>query len=1159
MERSDSPNEAAPTTLPQILAGRFVLLDEVRPGGMGYVQKATDLKTAQFAAIKRINTSGDEQRWRTSFSREVEAIRKLEHPNIIKFLTVDRDIEGRWFLAMEWIDQNLEDFVVEQGPMSWSRFVSEIGMPLLSALEYAQGRKIVHRDVNPRNILVTARGAPKLVDFGISKELDGFDGWAPVAGRTFFSARTVGYSPREADDRLHSLTRDCFSLAAVATFCLTGHKLQADSDLEIALNEAPFPDPVRPLIERALSDEPKQRPFDARTMRLELERIEEARTLAGAGAIRCYLDLSRTAENRLRPVLELQTRNDIQQFILDELTEVHALALHRETDDAATHANALIIVGATWRFRAILGGRSLERLEIVDARDIDAARASRLREEGYRVRLEFSFGLPLNTNVAADTLQELLNQVVRHTAERDAAQRALNSERILRAWRGYLRDRARLELIRENAIRYTDRRIKQNEVVFTADIAPSMDVIGEERLIRVGGLHIFGKVTQIFIDSVTFEVTTGDPEMLPRKGELLVNTIASERALNYQSTALDAVVYGRAVNPRLKSILLEPHSAHSPEKLDPKEPKDTALRGEKLAALRHALGTNEILAIEGPPGTGKTELISEITVAWLARFPDHRILLSSQTHNALDEAIERIGLLKRDGATAVVRIGRTEDPRIAEFSKPLMLEQKVEAWANQVRSLAESNMATWAQEHGVDRTLVALGMKVERLCQVLRQIEDVERRILIEETQVGEAEERLDAGIVTPDESEELDFTTIEGGSEITLLKDTLKQLRRQERDVRVALQASPDLGPDIARLKEVAEIQEWQSVYLDGSDVVRQCYQRLALLEDWLLRVGRTGDFNAAVLNSADIIAGTCVGIAGVKGIEEVEYDLCIIDEASKATATEILIPLSRSRRWIIVGDPKQLPPFFEEFGEDLLREYDEKNEIRPTILDRMVDPKLGLPLANRIKLKVQHRMITPIGSLVSDCFYDGTLQSPIASHGITLQPEIPAAVTWYTTSREPRRVEQAVGKSFDNVLEVEWTRHVLGQLQKAAARQAKQMSVAVISGYTAQVKRLTKMTNRNASDWPQLKISCNSVHAFQGKQADVCVYSVVRSNLQGKLGFLNEKPLLNVALSRAKSGLILIGDHYFCRTARGVNPFKSVINWIEAHDKTCHVGSLP
>lgn len=67
-----------------------------------------------------------------------------------------------------------------------------------------------------------------------------------------------------------------------------------------------------------------------------------------------------------------------------------------------------------------------------------------------------------------------------------------------------------------------------------------------------------------------------------------------------------------------------------------------------------------------------------------------------------------------------------------------------------------------------------------------------------------------------------------------------------------------------MARMSDVAELEEWQGMYLDSDDAVRECKQRLSLLENWLLLVGRTGDFNAAVLNDAKIIAATCVGIAG-------------------------------------------------------------------------------------------------------------------------------------------------------------------------------------------------------------------------------------------------------------------------------------------------------
>jgi serine/threonine protein kinase len=1125
---------------------------------MGTVQKAVDLQSNQFAAIKRMKQHADQERSNASFNREVNALERLKHPNIVSMLTVDRDPSGRWFLAMEWIDDNLEDWILRYGAVGWNAFLRNIGHPLLSAIEYAQmSHDLVHRDLNPRNILVTGQGIPKITDYGISKVLDDRDAWLPRVGRTLIDARTPGFSPKEPDDRAYFRTRDCYSLAAISVFCLVGRRFESDADLTIGCQEANLPDSVRPLIEDTLSEDPGRRPIDARTLQIRLKQVEDARAREHATAFCCYLDLSEACIVRLQPVLELSSQEAIEDFVLEELADVCAIEMKR-TPQGERAADALDIIGGSWRFRAVRSGRTSEKLEIVAAYELDPAKAGELRDQAYRPRLAFSFSESPDPDASAQSLVELVEDIQQHDNKRARERRAINSERIFRAWKSYLRDRLDLEAHRSAAIIFVSRRISNDTVTFTADITQTADILGQKRYVRVGGRHVFGTIARVILDQVTMRIDGGDPELLPRKGDLLLNTRAAESSLNYQGSALDAVMYGRTPNPRLREILLDPSCAGAPDRLDGSEIKRLGLSGEKLGVLTQALGTTEMLSIEGPPGTGKTDLISEIVIAWLARFPKHRILIASQTHSALDEAIERITKLRSEMGSAIIRIGRHDDPRIAPASQKLLLEQKVGGWAESVRKLAEANMTDWAAERGVNRQTVELGIKVERLVQLLWRRYETERLIDQESGGVEDAEQQLAERALSPDESEELEVTTTEISNRISLLKDTLRTLKRQEKEVRSQLSQCPDLGPDLARMTDISELEEWQDLCFVGDDNVRLCRERLALLENWYLRVGRSGDFNAAVMNSAHIIAATCIGIAGTKGVENVEFDLCIVDEASKATATEILVPLSRSHRWIIVGDPKQLPPFFEELGEDLIEKFDEKSEIRATVLDRMTAPEKGLPKACRAELKIQRRMIEPIGNLVSDCFYSGALQSPIKSHGLKLTPEIEAPITWYTTSKEHRRSERPVRNTFENLLEVEWARAVLDRLERAAHRQARRISVAVIAGYAAQVKRLSEMTERNASDWPSLQISCNTVDAFQGKQADVCIYSVTLSNRRGKLRFLKEKPRLNVALSRARSALILIGDHHFCRTAKGFNPFRPVIEWVESHPDSSHLGSL-
>src|SRR5262249_4508063 len=149
----------------------------------------------------------------------------------------------------------------------------------------------------------------------------------------------------------------------------------------------------------------------------------------------------------------------------------------------------------------------------------------------------------------------------------------------------------------------------------------------------------------------------------------------------------------------------------------------------------------------------------------------------------------------------------------------------------------------------------------------------------------------------------------------------------------------------------------------------------------------------------------------------EKIEFELCIVDEASKATIPEILIPMVQARRWILVGDPKQLPPFVEDAlrDQEVLKEHDlTEHDVRATIFDRLSRRR---PPAAGAKLSLQHRMVPPIGSLVSHCFYDGDLASADKPLAAWLRPAIgPQSVVWYTTSTAATRFETRLGTSYAN-----------------------------------------------------------------------------------------------------------------------------------------------
>lgn len=1133
--------------MPETLKNRYVLTDLVRKGAQATVTKAFDTKTTQMVAIKRVPFGPDDARAREAFQREAAILQSITHPNIVELLDVDRDDAGNWFLVLKWIEDNLEDVINREGSMPWAMFWDRFGEPLLEAICLAQQKRVAHRDIKPKNVLVDSDGVAKLADYGIGKLVDNGGAWSVVHGLTFRFDHTPGYTPPKPEDERYVYSRDCFSFAALTVSCVAGRIIENDADIATALQEANFPPLILPIMEKCLSDEPSQRPPLASLLMEDLVRAMRAAEKDGAVRPTLHLSLGPNVVSHLEKRLGVDGQPAIERFISDELSEVCSVQTIPESP-SERHRH-IVMVGGEWSFEATIAGRSSELLYVTRANEIGGGLAANLRDDGVTRPIDASFGRAKDPERSGRQLAMLIVEADATQRERAQERQAKATQRILKAWRGYLKDKADLETQRASALKYVDRQIIGERVILTTEIAAGEDVVGQERLVQTASTRIGGRVALVSFNQLVMDITFGNPMDMPRRGELTINTIAAQKALSHQTRALDALIYDRAVCDRLKEIILEPGAARAGAPSENVVPTDDELDDEKRRVLAQALGIEDLLVVEGPPGTGKTKLIAEIVVQWLRKYPTNRILLSSQTHIALDNVLERVAAI--DASVDLIRIGRADEQRISEASKKLLLEKRIESWIADARRNSEQEMARWAEANGIDPTTVKIGMSVERLIQLLRRQEELKESI---SEMLSQREAVGDGASSSPEDvgTEETDEETTQIDSEIGELKAELKEATTQERGLRDAMR---ELGGDAAELADSndrAELTDWALHFLSGDPKIEACRARLTMLEDWHLRVGRSSDFNAAVLASAQVIAGTCVGVAGVKGMEEVAYDLCIIDEASKATPTEALVPMVRSRKWILVGDPKQLPPFFEGFGDDLLDKFDDR-EIKATLLDRFLDEHDGLPAGNRAELRNQYRMIKPIGDLVSHCFYDRRLSSPVTTHGLKLAHAFPAPVTWLSTHGQADRGEQKIGQTYSNPGEVRVIRQLLQRLQFVAKAQKQNVTVAVIAGYTAQVQLLRDMESQGVAEWPDLLVQCNSVDAFQGRQADVCIYSVVRSNSKGILGFLREPPRLNVALSRGKSGLVIVGDQMFCRSASGRNPFRPVIEYIEQHPDNC------
>ena len=151
--------------------------------------------------------------------------------------------------------------------------------------------------------------------------------------------------------------------------------------------------------------------------------------------------------------------------------------------------------------------------------------------------------------------------------------------------------------------------------------------------------------------------------------------------------------------------------------------------------------------------------------------------------------------------------------------------------------------------------------------------------------------------------------------------------------------------------------------------------------------------------------------------------------------------------------------------------------------------------------------------------------------------------------------RFEVQTHQSYSNPCEARAILQLLKKLNNVANVEKRRFSVVVLSGYREQKEDIDRTLASVIRELTALDIESNTVDAFQAREADIALYSVTRCNRDGLIGFLREGKRLNVALSRGREYLVLVGDHAFCRDAKGENPFKKVLEYIERHPNGCSI----
>ena len=274
----------------------------------------------------------------------------------------------------------------------------------------------------------------------------------------------------------------------------------------------------------------------------------------------------------------------------------------------------------------------------------------------------------------------------------------------------------------------------------------------------------------------------------------------------------------------------------------------------------------------------------------------------------------------------------------------------------------------------------------------------------------------------------------------------------------------------------------------------------------------------NADLFNEARVVACTLAGSAH-RVMTGMKFATLFIDEAAQALEPACWIAIRRADRVILAGDHCQLPPTVK--CQEAVR-----GGLAHTLMQTIVKRK---PEAVSL-LKIQYRMNEEIMRFSSDWFYGGSLQAaPEVKYRGILDYDTP--MVWINTEGMDCN-EEFVGESFGRINKAE-ARLTLEQLQTYITRIGKQrileerIDFGVISPYKAQVQYLRQSIRRDPFFKPfHHLISINTVDGFQGQERDVIVISLVRANEEGQIGFLNDLRRMNVAITRARMKLIILGD---------------------------------
>ncbi|RTR33201.1 AAA domain-containing protein [Shewanella atlantica] len=613
---------------------------------------------------------------------------------------------------------------------------------------------------------------------------------------------------------------------------------------------------------------------------------------------------------------------------------------------------------------------------------------------------------------------------------------------------------------------------------------------------------------------------------------------AMERVLNQSSVVPDMVSY---FDPLQDMKPVHFHDGPTDDQLSryDREDKDKkiSLNEAQRSAFRMLFSKGPLSLLQGPPGTGKTEFIAAFVHYLLEQDHASHILLVSQSHEAVNTAVDRI-------RSHCVRFETPID--IVRFSNR---ESSVSDGLKDVysRNIIESTRQSFIAE---------LKERILHLQPALRLDSDYLEALLGVEFGIKKKIKNLIR--LQSDAKDGEDESYVKSVTQtIASLESQLKNELTEQYDI---------LSFDLSNVADKVD-EKINQLYGIGPHEYRRVKALIQIIDDYKERLATNpGSYEEFLARSRTLVCGTCVGMGlGHLGINTVQYDWVIIDEAARSISSELAIAMQSAKRVLLVGDHKQLPPLYQDEHKNVILRNLGVPKVEPALshvfmsdFEKAFESSYGQHVGS--SLLTQYRMAEPIGNLVSHTFYDKKLQTGernIPDFYRNGPEALRSTVTWLdTSSRGKKSYDRQDGTSLINPEEVDQIIHILKEVEQDFDYCQKlsdlvkegEPPIGVICMYAAQKRVLRKKFNEsNWSDGFKSLVKIDTVDSYQGKENRVVIVSITRNAEDRKPRFLKQPNRINVAMSRSMDRLIVVGSISMWNKENAELPLGKVASFIQ------------